>query len=88
MLPGQFLKLQYVVSILEPKQIPLFLSTLLFDLLLDLVPDPQVLEHEEKRDHVDQTQFSENYFLNFANLSAEKLFQKVLPGQFQSPNQI
>ena len=71
-LPWQFLKLQDVVSILEPKQIPSFLSTLLFDLLLDMVPGPQVLEHEEKLDHVDQIQFSENIFFVLENIIDEK----------------
>ena len=59
-LPGQAFKLQDTEFLFEPEQVPPYCSTLLFDLLLDLVPGPQVLEHEEKLDHVDQIQFSEN----------------------------
>ena len=71
-LPGQAFKLQDTEFLFEPKQVPPYCSSLLLDLVLDFLPGPQVLEHDEKLDQVDQTQFSENIFFILENIIDEK----------------
>ena len=60
-LPGQAFKLQDLEFVFNPEQVPPYFSTLLMNLVLDFLPGPQVLEQDEKLDHVAQTQFSGNH---------------------------
>lgn len=57
-LPGQFLMLQYVVSVVVPLQVPPFDSFSIFFLLLVFVPSPQLSVHSENADHVPQMQLN------------------------------
>ena len=67
--------MQSAVSVGLPEHVPPFFSSMVLTRVLDFLASPQVLEHDEKLDHVDQIQFSENNMIHHEFFFATSWFQ-------------